>query len=144
MARLELPEETAWLAIRSPGGITGFQLFDARDGKQLGGYTGVDIKGREGVLPKIEERGWTGLAFVNLEDRVVTITLTAYEDTGIPIAAQPMVLLSHEKWVGDPEEPFESSLTGATYIGYVSDGNVVAFQLNGSDDGVLLDALPGM
>ncbi len=39
---------------------------------------------------------------------------------------------------------FSQDIGNATYIAYASDRNVVGFQLNGSADGTMLDALPGL
>ena len=39
------------------------------------------------------------------------------------------------------EKLFNSDITGATYIVY---REIVGFQLNGSNDGILLDSLPAL
>ena len=49
---------------------------------QLAGYTGVGISGKAGVFAKLEKDGWTGIAFVNIENGSATVTLTAYDDNG--------------------------------------------------------------
>jgi hypothetical protein len=81
---------------------------------------------------------------VNIEYSPATLTLTAYNDNGEVVATQTKTLASHEKWVGIAQDLFTQSVSNATYIRYVSDGELVGFQLNGSSDGMMLDGLPGM
>ena len=145
VADLNLPAETAWLQIQGTGGITGFELFATNDGKQMAGYTGVGISGKERIFAKIEKSsGWTGIAFVNLDVRTAAVILTAYDDSGAAVAAKTMTLGAHEKVVGLAENLFSQSIAGATYIGYSSDRVLVGFQLNGYDGGMMLDGLPGL
>ena len=118
--------------------------FKTKDGKQLGGYTGVGISGTEGVFAKIDKDGGTGIAFVNIEDSPTTVTMTAYDDDGNVIATKTVDLNAYEKVVDVPSDLFSTDISNATYITYSSDRNVVGFQLNVSSDGMMLDALPGM
>ncbi len=141
---LDLPYGTAWIKIDSDNPITGFELFGTQDGKQLGGYTGVGISGKEGVFAKIEKQGWTGIAFVNIESSQATVMLTAYDNYGSIIATQPITLASYAKEVEQPMNIFTQDISAATYISYSSDKEIVAFQLNGSSDGMMLDGLEGM
>ncbi len=61
------------------------------------------------------------------------------------IATETINLNAYEKVVDTPEGIFAGSDIGnATYITYLSDREVVGFQLNASADGMMLDALPGM
>jgi hypothetical protein len=143
VADLNLPAGTAWLQIQGTGGITGFELFGTNDRKQLAGYTGVGISGKERIFAKIEKSGWTGIAFVNIEEGTATATLTAYNDSGAVVAAETRTLGAHEKVVDVAENLFSQSIAGATYIGYSSDRELVGFQLNGSTDG-MLDGLSGL
>jgi len=53
VSALDFPADTAWFQIDATSPITGFELFSRTD--QLGGYTGVNISGREGIFPKIEK-----------------------------------------------------------------------------------------
>ncbi|PIP06222.1 MAG: hypothetical protein COX52_08070 [Syntrophobacterales bacterium CG23_combo_of_CG06-09_8_20_14_all_48_27] len=50
----------------------------------------------------------------------------------------------HAKVVNLAEAIFSQDISGATYIAYSSDRNVVGFQLNGTSDGMMLDGLPGL
>jgi hypothetical protein len=51
---------------------------------------------------------------------------------------------AYEKVVGMSSDLFSQNIDNATYISFSSDGNIVGFQLNGSSDDMMLDALPGM
>jgi PKD repeat protein len=79
---LNFPDGTAWFRIVATGPVTGFELFGTNDGKQLGGYTGVGISGTDGVFAKTEKDGWTGIAFVNIDNSPATVIMTAYDDSG--------------------------------------------------------------
>ena len=111
----------------------------------MGGYTGVGISGTQGVFAKLEKDGWTGIAFVNIENSSATVTLTAYNDSGAVIATKAINLDAHEKALGIAEDIFAGNdISNATYIVCSSDKEVVGFQLNGSTDEMMLDGLPGM
>jgi len=142
VSRLGLPADTAWLQIEATSPITGFELFSRTD--QLGGYTGVGISGREGIFAKVEKDGYTGIAFVNIENSLAAVTLTAYDDSGAVIATEPINLNAYEKVGKIAENLFTGDISTATYITYSSDKEVVGFQLNTSSDLMMLDGLPGM
>ncbi len=141
---LEFPVETAWFSIHADSPITGFELFGTTDGQQLGGYTGVNIQKQEGVFTKIDDEGWTGIAFINTQPETAAITIKAYNDSGNLIASGSLTLDTYEKMVGLSEKLFSQNISAATYITFTSDMNVVGFQLNGSSDDMMLDALSGM
>jgi hypothetical protein len=141
---LSLPSGTAWIKIESTNPITGFELFGTVNNKQLAGYTGVGINRKQGVFAKIEKDGWTGIAFVNIEQSQATITLTAYDDSGSAIASETISLASFAKRVDSAQNFFTQNINSATYIAYSSDKDIVGFQLNGSSDNMMLDGLPGM
>ena len=141
---LNLPSGTGWIKIESTNPITGFELFGTINNNQLAGYTGVGISRKEGVFAKIEKQGWTGIAFVNIEQSQATITLTAYDDSGSTVASETISLASFAKRVDSAQGFFTQNIDTATYIAYSSDKDIVGFQLNGSSDNMLLDALPGM
>ena len=92
----------------------------------------------------MEKNGWTGIAFVNSEGSAATVTLTAYNDAGGVVATQTMSLPAHAKVVDYVERMFSQDISAATYIGYSSDREIVGFQLNGSADNLMMDALPGL
>ncbi|RZB32304.1 MAG: hypothetical protein SRB1_01320, partial [Desulfobacteraceae bacterium Eth-SRB1] len=141
---LNFPDGTAWFRIVATSPITGFELFGTNDGNQLGGYTGVGISGTNGVFAKIEKHGWTGIAFVNIENAPATVTMTAYDDSGNVIATESLNINAYEKVVDVASNLFSQDMSNASYIGYSSGGEVVGFQLNGSSDNMMLDALPGL
>jgi hypothetical protein len=143
---LDLPDETAWFRIDSTRPLVGFELFGTLDGKQLAAYAEDSGAGaREGVFPKIEKDGWTGIAFVNTEDTAASVTLTAYNDSGTALANRTISVGGHAKVVSLAENIFsQQNIGGATYITFTADRNVVGFQLNGSADGTMLDGLPAL
>jgi hypothetical protein len=146
VADLDLPAQTAWFKIDSTRPLTGFELFGTVDGNQLAAYAGGGGTGAmEGVFAKIEKIGWTDIAFVNTEAIAASVTLTAFDDNGTPVATQVLPVGGQAKVVHRAEDIFSQDvIRSATYIAYSSDRNVVGFQLNGSADGTMLDGLPGM
>lgn len=144
VAGLSLPGDTAWFQIEAESPITGFELFGTQNGNQLAGYTGVGISGKEGIFAKLEKDGWTGIAFVNIENSSATVTLTAYDDSGNLIATETLNVDGYAKVVNLPENVFTQDISSATYIRYSSNKEVVGFQLNSSADNMMLDGLPGM
>ncbi|MFH1155323.1 MAG: choice-of-anchor U domain-containing protein [Pseudomonadota bacterium] len=141
---LGLASDAAWLQIQSTHPITGFELFATQDWKTLAGYTGVNINRSKGVFAKIEKNGFTGVAFVNIGSLPADILLAAYNDAGIIMDTKSISLLPHEKIVNTPENIFSNNISSATYIGFSSEQEVVGFQLNLSNDAIMLDGLPGM
>ena len=143
---LALPAQTAWFKIDSTSPLSGFELFSTADGNQLAAYAGGGGTGvKSGVFAKIEKNGgWTGIAFVNTEEGAASVTLTAYNDAGAAVATQALPVAGHAKVVNFAEAIFTQNISGATYIAYSSNRNVVGFQLNGTSDGMMLDGLPGL
>jgi len=139
---LNLPEASAWLKIEASQPITGFELFGALSGNQLAGYTAVGISGSNGIFPKLEKAGWTGIAFVNIGASSANVTITAYDNRGAAIAVENIALSGHEKIVSDATSLFSADISAATYLKYSSTNDIVGFQMNGSGDGAMLDALP--
>ncbi len=144
LSELNLPSQTAWLAIESTRPLSGFELFADRNGDQLAGYTCMNISGKQGVFAKIEKNGGTGIAFVNVEDSAASIDLSAFDDAGNLLDEMTLSLQPHEKWVDIAQNFFTEDIGSATYIRYDSDGEVAGFQLNSSDDGLMLDALEAL
>jgi len=140
--KLGLPADTAWVMIASDIPISGFELFGTTDGQQLAGYSSVDLAGNSGVIAKLEDRGWTGIALVNTSSEPVDVVFEAYDDDGgEPTATTRRTLQAYERMLETPEKIFTGGPGDATYIRIDASGPVVAFQLNG--DGPMLDALPG-
>lgn len=141
---LSLPQETHWFKVVASAPITGFELFGTKDGNQLAGYSTVNIDTRSGTFVKVEEHGWTGIAFVNIESTPATVTLSAVDDTGVTIATNTFDVAGNSKQIASVENFFTTNITGATYIKFTSDHDVVSFQLNGSLNGLMLDGLPSL
>jgi hypothetical protein len=141
---LGFPSSAAWFHIASTQSLTGFELFGTDNGNQMGGYTCVNIKKTSGVFPKIDTGGWTGIALVNTQSAAASVTLTAYNDAGTVIATQTVSLNPFEKIRSTAPNLFSNDISAATYIGFTATRSIVGFQLNGSADNMLLDALPGI
>jgi hypothetical protein len=142
ISRLGLPTDAEWIDIHSTQQITGFELFTTTH--QMGGYTGVNISRRNGIFPKLEKDGATGVAFVNLENEQASVTLTAYNDTGNTIATLTLNLGPKSKKVELAKNFFDQDISSATYLKYTSSHDIVGFQLNVSNDGWMLDGLPAL
>ena len=140
---LGLPASAAWFKIEAATPITGFALYGTRDGNQLAAYgvNGQDGTNR-GVFAGIERDGWTGIVLVNTETEAADITLTAYLDNGMPMAIEKIHLGAYARVMGLAESIFAEDISDASYIAFVSTGNLVGLQLNGTADGVMLDGLP--
>jgi Tol biopolymer transport system component len=141
---LGLSEDSEWFKIEADHPVTGFELFGHHNDNMLAGYTAVNIRGKTGVFPKLEKEGWTGIAFVNTGSSTAVVTLSAYNEAGTLIAEEPITVCRNCKDVRPAEEFFPESIADATYLAYTSTEPVVGFQLNGSENGMMLDGLPGM
>jgi hypothetical protein len=145
VSALGLPDETAWFKINSTLPLSGFELFGTEDGNRLAAYAPLGRVGysTDGVFAKIEKSGWTGIAFVNIGASAASVTLTAYNDNGYPVATQVIPVGGYAKVVNLAETIFSQDISSATYIAYSSSlsDNLVGFQLNGSTDGTMLDGL---
>ena len=124
--------------------MTGFELFGTHDGKQLAGYSTVNINTAQGVFAKLDKEGWTGIAFVNSSNSAANVTLTAKNDSGNTITSSTLSLPAYAKQVKLADAFFKTPISTASYIHFSSDQEVVGFQLNGSADGMMLDGLPGL
>ncbi len=141
-AVLGLPADAAWLLIEATRPIFGFELFGSQAANSLAGFSGTGLKAKNGIFAKKERSGWTGIALVNLEIDPATVTLTAYDDVGGIIATQTISLGAHARTAKYAQEFFLQDIGRATYFGFSSDKYLAGFQLNGSADGTMLDALP--
>jgi hypothetical protein len=139
---LKVPADAVWLQIEATTPVLGFELFGTSTGDRLCGFSGVQIRSRKGVFAKKERDGWTGIAMANLEYDSATITMTAYDDSGSVIATQVHSLGAHVRIAKYAQELFLQDIGRATYFTYASDRDLAAFQLNGSSDERMLDALP--
>lgn len=144
LSSLNLPEGSAWFKVEADAGVTGFELFGTNDRTLLAGYTGVGIAASNAIFPKLEDDGWTGIAFANISREQANINLTFYNDDGATVANDTLTLEGYSKILGSAENLLRVDTSGATYINYSADREIVGFQLNGSADNMMLDALPGM
>ena len=87
------------------------------------------------VFAKVEDDGWIGMAFVNIENSTATMKLTVCADSGAVVGANAR---------GYSKQLFSEDISTATCIGFSSDREVVRPQLNSSSDGMMLDGLPSM
>jgi len=141
---LQLPDETAWFSVDATGGkIEGFELFGTRDGKSLAGYKTTTDGLIMGVFPKIDHNGWTGIAFVNSNERPANITLYARDDSFVGInRSESLIVPGHGKFLRLAEEL--PMLSGSDYITFESDVEIHGFQLNATDGDAMMDALPAL
>lgn len=141
---LGLPPETAWVRVSAATGLMGFELFGTLDLRRLAGYSIVDPPRREGVLPHLDVSGWTGVALVNPGTETAAVTLVAHADDGSVTASADLSLGPGEKRVKLAADLLGRPLTGAGYLRFSADQELAAFQLTGSGDDTLLDALPAL
>ena len=73
-----------------------------------------------------------------------SVSLTAYDDNGSVVDTSVIPVGGYARVIRFAEELFSKDISSATYIAYSSDRNVVGFQLNGSEDEMMLDGLPAM
>ncbi len=139
-----LPSTTAWCAVESENSISGLEALFNTGTMQAAGINGLGKGSTEGILPSLEKNGWTGLAIVNVGSEAATVDLTAHNDRGEVVAMLEISLDGHAKVQGVAEKLFSLDVSGATYLRYSSDGEIVAIQTNGSSDGTMLDALPSL
>jgi len=111
---------------------------------KLGNRVAIEAtKGKpRGIFLKRDLEGWTGIAFVNPEDRAVNVSLKAINDSGNIIAEKILSVPAGAKIVGNLEVLMDVDIQSATYLRYNADGNIIGFSLNGSADGKMLDGLP--
>ena len=140
-ANMNLPDKTAWLRMKSSIPLAGIQLVGTLDGRQMAGCGVVGIGRKEGIFPKLNKIGWTGVALINAEAGKTALTLRAYNDKGDRIAEAPLSLEGREKIVALPQDLFSEPIDAATYLRYTAGKWIVGFQLN-SDGADLIDGLP--
>ena len=90
--------------------------------------------------------GWTGLVFLNPGEAEITITIRAYDDSGVLVAEAEIPLSPKAHMSGFLSKFFagDVDVTAATYMNYEATGNIIAVQCSGSDDGLTLSSMPGI
>lgn len=133
------PQDIAYLAFMSDSGfLAGYTRF-----YQPGNRASLALGSgsNHGWFTKMENDGWTGIAFVNVDTVAATVDLTAYDDNGTVVATASLPVKPGEKYVGMVDQLFKSDLSKATYCRYSSDRNLLGFTVSGSSDGRMLDGL---
>ena len=133
------PQDIAYLAFLSDSGfLSGYTRF-----YQPGNRASLALGSgsNHGWFTKMENDGWTGIAFVNADTVTATVTLTAYDDNGTVVATTALPVKPGQKYVGMVDQLFKSDLSKATYCRYSSDKNLLGFTVSGSSDGQMLDGL---
>jgi hypothetical protein len=135
-------QNVAYLSFVSDSGfVAGYTRFSHPGLRaSLGATTGT----RHGWFLKMEQNGWTGIAFVNVDSADATITLNAIGENGNLVASEVIQLASGKKSVMLVEQLFHSDITQARYFKYESDRRLLGFTISGSADGLVLDGLPSM
>jgi hypothetical protein len=97
----------------------------------------------EGWFPKMDNDGWTGLAFVNVDSADANVVLEAYDQYGGQVARQQLPRVKPgEKVVGLTVQLFvNADLSRAQYFCFTSDRAVVGFSVSRSQDGTKLDGM---
>ncbi len=134
--------DIAYMAFLSDSGfLAGYTRFNQPGNRvSLPAASGVT----QGWFPKMEKDGYTGLAFVNVNEIQTTLKLAAYDDNGAKIAEESFSVPAGNKVVGLVDLVFHEDVSRARYFYFSSDQKVVAFSVSGSDDGQMLDGLPSL
>ena len=136
----EDPANIAYLSFASDSGfLAGYTRF-YQPGNRVSLPAGTGA--RAGWFPKMEQDGWTGIAFVNVETASATVTLTATDANGNEVSSTTLTLTPGRKYVGMVSQLFSGNLSAARYFKYVSDKRILGFTVSGSSDGRMLDGLP--
>jgi hypothetical protein len=96
---------------------------------------------KHGWFPKMEQDGWTGVAFVNVDTAATTVTLTAYDDEGSEVAEEPIDIRAGEKVVAIVTQLFHADISRARYFKYSAGKKVLGFTVSQSADGLLVDGI---
>ena len=136
------PSDIAYIAFLSDSGfLAGYTRFSsAVNRSSLPATSGV----MEGWFPKMEQDGYTGLAFVNVTDEDANVKLSAYADNGDKMAEENIPVPPGHKIIGMMHEVFHGDISSARYFYFSSDKKVAAFSASQSDDGQKLDGLPAL
>jgi pimeloyl-ACP methyl ester carboxylesterase len=133
------PEHIAYLALVSDSGfLAGYTRF-TQPGSRATLAAGIGTK--QGWFPKMEKKGYTGIAFVNVDNAEANVDLVAFDANGTQVATHRLKLKSGEKYVGMVDQLFSVNLTNATYFKFKSEGSVLAFTVSASEDNRMLDGL---
>ena len=136
----ERPLDIAYITVRSDSGyLAGYTRFS-----QPGNRVSLPLSGgiTEGYFTKVEQDGWTGIAFVNVAAEETNILLSAYDGSGNPLASRNLKLAAGHKHVGMVDQLFDGTdVTRMHYFKFSSDQKVAGFTVSASSDGLMLDGL---
>jgi len=133
------PGNVAYLSFVSDSGfLAGYTRF-FQPGNRVSLAAGTGVK--SGWFTKMEQDGYTGIAFVNVETSAATVNLAAIDANGNQISSTSLPLAPGKKIVGMVTELFSGDLSAAKYFKYTSDKLLIGFTVSGSSDGQMLDGL---
>ncbi len=153
---LKAPEGDCWLKVDTDGDTNIFGsecLISAPSNpemsavvKQMGALNAFASGHARGIFAKREtDGGWSGLAFINLSVEAANLTLFAIDNQGMAQGLASILIESHAKVAKTVADIFSGyDISASSYVGYSCDQKILAFQCNGSSDGLKLDVLPGL
>jgi hypothetical protein len=135
-------ENIDYLSFLSDSGfIAGYTRFSQQGMRaSLGAAAGT----RNGWFLKIEQDGYTGIAFVNVSSGNATITVDAVNENGNLIASEVLSLAAGKKFVGLVTQVFHADISRARYFKYESDQQLLGFTVSSDSAGTMLDGLISM
>lgn len=106
----------------------------------------LSVPETRGVFGHIEKKGWTGLVLLNPGDAQASVDLKAFDDNGVLIAENTLFLGPGVHESGFFFSFFDESaeLGPATYVTYKATKEIIGLEFTGSNDGMTLNALPGL
>ncbi len=135
----KLHQDIAYLSFLTDSGfLAGYTRFyqpGNRASLALGSGT------NQGWFTRVENDGWTGIAFLNAGTDSATVALTAWDDSGNQVDDATLTLAPGQKYVGMVNQLLTSNPATATYVRYSADKKVIGFTVSGSGDGRMLDGL---
>jgi hypothetical protein len=140
--RTGMSQDAEWCKMEGSAALTGFLAFFQKMNDQASAINTLDAAKMSGIFPKVETRGWTELVLLNVGSGEAEVSLSAYDDPGIMVASDSVMINPGAKVVGMAEDLFLDDISAATYITFSSDHPIVGLQQNGSDNA--LDALPAL
>jgi hypothetical protein len=134
------PEAIDYIVFLSDSGfLAGYTRFNDPGGRvSLPATTGV----LQGWFPKMDNDGWTGLAFLNVDSETANMRFTAIGESGQKVGEEAISLAPGVKTVAIVWQFFHTDISNARYFYFSSDKKIVAFSVSGSSDGQMLDGIP--
>jgi hypothetical protein len=135
-------QKIEYLSFLSDSGfIAGYTRFSQPGMRaSLGATTGT----RKGWFLKIEQDGWTGIAFVNVGSATANVTVDAVDEDGNLVTSKELQLNAGKKYVGLVTEMFPLDISRARYFKFESDQQLLGFTVSSDGAGTMLDGLASM